>query len=600
MKSRRRLEHGPPTVPTPTVPTPTSPPKQLLHQRIHSRHVSSSALSTAGPGGGSSSTAANKRRLLLVVSLYVATAALVGTTMLLLSQLAALSLAPPPSLPGLVPALPLAAPAAGRTRGGGQRGGVAAVVPDAKGSTTTTTTTKAKASTPTAVKVSALSPLEDLYEATNHGRGLAQWARHRAQSVYPSLFATDLPENERGEVVMGNPSLAHDPRTNGTVLGFRIQVMAVKKRVRMARYLMLCERRRRNMAAAEQEETIRAAKGLEEDEDVAGRWKCQDSGWDAAYVPPECDPRFWGRPEIILPYGPLTRGPEDARLFFDSAGNLGATVMVRGCHPFTTYGNRTALWSVYTVRWNRTNDDEDGTWTMDRSPKVLDLRTSTLGFLGDSYPFATKSWVAIPTQSKGATRAASPPASDVGMLLSVGWTPGMADHVVYKVAQTSETLSAVVPANSNVNHSHADVRTYRASTNLVHWKGAVLLGMGHRQVHTATTKTYYHYWYAFCAEPPYRAVALSDPFLLPDDPHVGTSFALGLAWEGPHVYLAWSENDTRPCLSRYDSSDVGRVLAHSSFARERGTATKLVRDNSMDDLAALCARQVNTGDTAIS
>jgi hypothetical protein len=453
---------------------------------------------------------------------------------------------------------------------------------------------EAEASTPTATKALSLSPLEDLYEATDHGRNLAQWARNHAQSVYPFLFATEVPENERGEVVMGNPSLAHDPTTNRTVMGFRIQVVAIKKRVRMARYLMLCERRRMEVDREVREMTA-AVKGLEEEDGVERRWRCQDSGWDASYVPPECDPRFWGRPEIIVSYGPLTRGPEDARLFFDSAGHLGATVMLRGCHPFTSYGNRTALWSVYTVRWNRTND-EDGAWTMDRSPKVLDLRTSTLGFLGDSYPFATKSWVAIPTRSKGATRAASPPSSDVGMLLSVGWTPGMQDHVVYRVAQSYDTLSAVVPANSNVNHSHADIRTYRASTNFVDWKGAVLLGMGHRQVHTMTTKTYYHYWYAFCAEPPYRAVALSDPFLLPDDPNIGTSFALGLALEGPHLYLAWSENDARPCLSRYASSDVWGALANSSFARKaRGTTTL---GGNLNDLAPLCS--AGPGNVSIS
>jgi hypothetical protein len=450
-------------------------------------------------------------------------------------------------------------------------------VPEAEASTPTVTVTEA----------SLLSPLEGLYEATDHGRGLAQWARNHAQSVYPFLFATEVPDNERGEVVMGNPSLAHDPRTNRTVLGFRIQVMAIKKRVRMARYLMLCERRR--MAKREVTETTASAMGLEEEEDgVEHSWRCQDSGWDASYVPPECEPWFWSRPEITLPYGPLTRGPEDARLFFDSSGNLGATVMLRGCHPHTPYGNRTALWSVYAVRWNRTKD-EDGTWKMDRSPKLLDLRTSDLRFLGGSYPPATKSWVVLPTVSKGAARAAAPPASDVGMLLSVGWTPGMENHVVYRVAQTSETLSAVVPANANVNHSDADIRTYRASTNVVEFRG-VLLGMGHRQVHKMATKTYYHYWYAFCSEPPYRAVALSDPFLLPDDPNVGTSFALGLASEGQHVYLAWSENDTRPCLTRYASSDVLRALAHSSFARKARGSTTLVRDSNAGGLAASCAR----------
>jgi hypothetical protein len=383
---------------------------------------------------------------------------------------------------------------------------------------------------------------------------------------------------------MGNPSLAHDPATNRTVVGFRVQVRASKKRVRMARYLMFCE-----TAATGRERGTgpMATKGY-----LSTSWRCQDSGWDTSYVPPECDPAYWGRPHVILPYGPLTRGPEDARMFFDADGNLGATAMMRGCHPLTPYGNRTALWSVYTARWTRSPSD-GGAWRMDRPPKVLDLRTPAMAHLGDAYPFATKSWVAIPSAKRTtgtATSRAAPPPTDEGLLLSVGWTPGMKDHVVYRVAQTLDTLSAVVPANSRASHAQADVRTYRASTNLVEFRGA-WLGMGHRQVHAGGTKTYYHYWYAFCGEAPYRAIAQSDLFLLPDDPAVGTSFALGLALEGlgpsQNVYLAWSENDTTPYLTRYSSDDVFRALQNSSDARERGHPS---RDGQGDDnFAAPCA-----------
>jgi hypothetical protein len=45
---------------------------------------------------------------------------------------------------------------------------------------------------------------------------------------------------------------------------------------------------------------------------------------------------------------------------------------------------------------------------------------------------------------------------------------------------------------------------------------------------------------------------------------VTISFALGLAVEGDIVYTSWSENDSNPLLSAWESSDVYNALINSS------------------------------------
>jgi hypothetical protein len=445
------------------------------------------------------------------------------------------------------------------------------------------------------------SPLERLYAATTgNGTTLADFVRYHALRTYPSL--PDLPG-----LMMGNPSVAHDPVTNRTVLGFRLEHRALPKMLRMTRFLMLCE-----MAVGGEADRVEGGGRPQDGSSAAApggaaAWRCHDSGIGPGYVPPECDARHWRHPAMRVRYAYLTLGPEDARLFFDARGDLGAAFMMRGCHPGTKYGNGTALWSVYTMRWRHSH----GAWRVFRYPKVLDLRTPSMGYLGDKYPIVTKSWVPIP--GPDGTYAAPDNEHHGGLRFSVGWTRNMAEHVVYKVATSDDTLSAVIPANANsssADYSRLDLASYRASTNVVPFRGA-LLGMGHRQKFSPT-KVYHHYWYAFCPREPYPAVALSDAFSLPGSPGMAVSFALGLALEGPsakweaasnrqqrmrqrqpqqhmqqqNLYVTWSEHDRTPHLTRFSSEEVVEALRNSTFASDRGGSYVLDFDG---DFTALCA-----------
>jgi hypothetical protein len=451
------------------------------------------------------------------------------------------------------------------------------------------------ASTAAAATTKQSSPLEMLYVATDDGTNLKEFVRYHALRTYPSF--PDQPG-----LVLGNPSVAHDPATNRTVLGFRIENRAMPKMLRKTRYLMLCE-----MAGDRQEMEVGGGEVNEEGKvypaSGPASWRCQDSGVDSSYVPPECDARYWRHPAERVRYAHVTLGPEDARLFLDENGDLGATVMMRGCHPHTKYGNSTALWSVYTLRWKYSH----GAWRLYQYPKVLDLRTPTMDYLGNNYPIVTKSWVSIP--GPNGNYAAPSNEQEGGLRFSVGWTRNMEEHVVYKVKESYDTLSAVVPANVNGNvgvadHSRLDLGSYRASTNFVHIRGA-LLGMGHRQ-RTVPHKVYDHYWYAFCPREPYHAVALSDTFALPVSPGVSVSFALGLAVEGPssepessnrrqqqNLYVTWSEHDRTPRLTRFSLEEVLERLRNSTFARSRGSSYL-----DLDDYTALCTRLSDKGHTS--
>jgi hypothetical protein len=352
----------------------------------------------------------------------------------------------------------------------------------------------------------SLSPLEVLYGQTGNGTRLRDWVLRHVQRTYPHF-----PDDDG--LRLGNPSVAHDPSTNRTVLGFRITTESMPRALRHVSYLMLCEPARDPPGAT-------AANARDP------TWRCQDSGMENAYIPPECDTRHWRNPTEHVLWGMMTVGPEDARLLFDEDGSLGATMVMRGCHPYTKWGRTTPLGSMYTMRWRRSHD----TWRVAGYPKVLDLRTHQSHSLGDTYPEVTKSWITVPSLSGGAKAASH--ADPVGRLrFSVGWTRDMRRHVVYQVSEASDTLYAVTPLRKDVEYSSLDMDAYRGSTNVVPFRGA-LLGIGHRKVGPEPS-LYEHYWYAYCPDPPhYSAVALSDGFILPKDRSILASFALGLAGEG--------------------------------------------------------------------
>lgn len=407
------------------------------------------------------------------------------------------------------------------------------------------------------------SPLEVLYEQTDSGMKFRDWVLYHVQRTYPHF-----PDDDG--LLLGTPSVAHDPNTNRTILGFRIGSQSMQLALKSVSYLMLCELKHAP-ATTGATETVRDA--------TNAAWRCQDSGMENSYIPPECDPRYWKNPTEHVLWGLTIIGPEDARLLLDEEGNLGATMVMRGCHPNTKWGPTTALGSVYTMRWRRTHE----TWRVAGYPKLLDLRTRRLEHLGDEYPEVTKSWISVPTRSEG-TKVASH-ADPQGLRFSVGWTRDMKHHVVYQVRETSKTLYAVTPLRKGVEYSSLDLDSYRGSTNVVPFKGA-LLGMGHRHIDSAPT--YEHYWYAYCPHPPYySAVALSEGFFLPQDRNVRTSFALGLAVEGDNLYLFWSEYDKLPRLTLFPSDEVMGALKNSTFARSRGHTYE-----GVDGFTAMCAAAV--------
>jgi hypothetical protein len=409
------------------------------------------------------------------------------------------------------------------------------------------------------------SPLEVLYEQTGNGTGFVDWVMYHVLRVYPHFPDEDAP-------MPGTPSVAHDPNTNRTVLGFRIMSTSLLLALRDVSFLMLCE-------LVQEAAVTSAAAGAASESRATGAatWRCHDSGMENSYIPPECDARHWKSPAEYVMWGAKTVGPEDARLLLDEEGNLGATMVMRGCHPDTKWGNTTPIGSMYTMRWRRTHE----TWRVIGYPKLLDLRKHDSRPLGDAYPEITKSWISIPTRSGGSKVAGLD--DPQGLHFSLGWTPGMKRHVVYQVNETSETLFAVTPLRKGVDYSRLDLGAYRGSTNVVQFKGA-LLGMGHRY----SLPSYVHYWYAYCPHPPYySAVALSDGFLLPKDPSVRTSYALGLAAEGDNLYLLWSEHDKVPRFSLHTSDDVMRSFRNSAFAQSRGHTYE-----GFEGFAAMCADAV--------
>jgi hypothetical protein len=428
------------------------------------------------------------------------------------------------------------------------------------------------------------SPLEVLYRQTHNGTTLKRWVRYHVRRTYPQF--PDVDDNDNGSnnnndhrkelLVLGAPSLAHDPRTHRTVVGFRVGCKAMPLALDRHNYVMLCELVDVNNEDNDDDST----NNLRTTAPDRRTWRCQDSGIENAYVPPQCDRRYWKHPAQKVFWGLTTTGPADPRLLFDfdsASGRqqqLGSTFVMRGCHPGTPYGNRTALYSVYTARWTRTHD----TWRVDGYPTLLDVRAIDGSSLGAAYPPVTKSWITIPTTHDDNHRLAATTSHDDDadatkrlLRFSVGWSQDMKRHVVYQVheADESDTLYAVTPLRVGANYTHLDLRNYRGSTNVVPFRGA-LLGIGHRRILPGTI--YYHYWYAYCPVAPYYpAVALGEGMLLPQRPNVPISFALGLAVEGDHhLYLSWSESDRIPRLTRYTADDVLEAFRSSSFARSRG------------------------------
>jgi hypothetical protein len=390
------------------------------------------------------------------------------------------------------------------------------------------------------------SPLESLYAGTENGTQLMDWLLAHARQMYPEF-------QDGQDIYLGTPSLvAGNPTTTskGTTV-MSVLVYSSSPKFRYLIFLMLCDVRSPLAATT-----------------------CQDSGFEHFYVPPECDRRFWLNPQKEATYAGITLvGPADPRLFLDEDGNLGATTVMRGCHPETRFGNHTPIHSVYVLSWkkkkNRQSGDGEGIWRAAGLPKLLDLRGTNNSFLGDSYPSITKSWISIP----GPLGHPSPKNAS-NFRFSLGWTGGMRENVVYKVAEATLTLYGVVPAQESVPHSRAALGQYRASTNLVPFRGA-LLGMGHRRAFVDKRVLYLHYWYAMCPDEPHQAVACSDAFRLNPDPASRINFSLGLAADervGGSLYLAWSEADSVPLLTRYTPDDILRTFHNSSFARSRGGA----------------------------
>ncbi|KAL3810456.1 hypothetical protein ACHAXA_010386 [Cyclostephanos tholiformis] len=149
----------------------------------------------------------------------------------------------------------------------------------------------------------------------------------------------------------------------------------------------------------------------------------------------------------------------------------------------------------------------------------------------------------------------------------LGFTSNMTSSVIYEVFDYADSLSYVRPAEYSKDAKEADLVHFRGSTNLVPFH-TFLLGVGHRRL----KKKYFLYWYAICPCPPYIPIAQSNYFNFRDAEYysrhnmsdVRTSFALGLAVEGDIVYVSWSENDSNPLLSAWDSSRVDNALVNSS------------------------------------
>jgi hypothetical protein len=453
------------------------------------------------------------------------------------------------------------------------------------------------------------SPLEVLYRQTHNGTTLKRWVRYHVRRTYPQFpdVGSDVDDdndsgsgsnkNHRKELlVLGAPSLAHDFQTNRTVVGFRVGCKAMPLALHRQNYVMLCEL---VSGSSDNDDNDDDSTNNSRTTRAGDRrtWRCQDSGIENAYVPPQCDRRYWKHPAQKVFWGLTTTGVADPRLLFDfdtgqQQQQLRSTFVMRGCHPDTPYGNSTALYSVYTARWRRTH----GTWRVDGYPTLLDVRAIDGSSLGAAYPPVTKSWITIPTTHDDTNhRLAATTSHDDDtqqsnhrLRFSVGWSQDMKRHVVYQVheADGTGTRYAVTPLRQGANYTHLDLRNYRGSTNVVPFRGA-LLGIGHRRILPGTI--YYHYWYAYCPMAPYYpAVALGEGMLLPQRPNVPISFALGLAVEGDHhLYFAWSENDRIPRLTRYTADDVLTAFRNSSFARSRGHSYE-----NLANFTSLCADAV--------
>jgi hypothetical protein len=414
-----------------------------------------------------------------------------------------------------------------------------------------------------------MTPLESLYEGTSNGTHLNEWLRSHVRTIYPQFSSDD-------EVQLGSPSLVRDKTSTVLSVMLRPNSADLKNLI----FLMLCD--------------VRAP---------LGEARCQDSGFQHSTVPPECDRRYWLDPQLSVMYSSLTLvGPADPRLYLDEDGNLGATAVMRGCHPRSRFGNHTPIHSVYLLSWTKETDTQDGNdndhddanstgriWRLAGQPKLLDLRSADNSYLGDDYPPITKSWISLP----GPLGHPSP-SNAQSHRFSVGFTRGMWENVVYKVVDAGETLYSVVPTNEKVPHSRASLRKYRASTNLVRFRGG-LLGMGHRRYDTKVPYYYLHYWYVVCPHAPHRAVACSDEFRLrPDDPSSHVNFALGLAADdratgggdgsNAPLYLAWSEADRVPYLRRYAPGAILAALRSTTLARSAGIHV----GRNASDFADLC------------
>ena len=297
--------------------------------------------------------------------------------------------------------------------------------------------------------------LSELYRSTNNDGVLIPFVRRQLSRTNPAL--SKLPH-----VKFGTPSLARDETTGRVVIAFRIETPTIvdakgesMSGLMNANFLLLCE-------------LIWPIESVE----------CQDSGLFPWTIPPQCSSANWFNPSTKTQWGFLTTGPEDARLFFDSEGALHATFGGRGCHKNTPYNDTNPVYSLYEVKWD---ESDDGVWTPNGMPHLLDLRTKDGRYLGNDYPPVMKSWVSIPSVHDAREKKTNH--------LLLGFTSSMTSSVVYEVYDTPDSVYLVKPTENSMDLKHADIGSFRGSTNLVLFRG-FLLGIGHPEKRSK----YFLYW----------------------------------------------------------------------------------------------------------
>ena len=351
-----------------------------------------------------------------------------------------------------------------------------------------------------------------------------------AKRVYPGMV---FDRDEGGAAFLSTPSLVRHPETKKVVLGVRIIVEGARP-MHSQNFLMLC--------------TL-AYPILES--------KCQDSGIHPRNVPLSCTDQHFLFP--LRPSPSISIGPEDARLFINRQGNLGATFTMRGCHPGTEYNESSPSYGMATASWTRFEGiGESPTWRLQGNPKILDVRQPDGSIDANNYQAITKNWISLPPQP-------GPEEVKGNFTLCTGWTTNMAQNVVYKVSDIDHErdLYHVTPEQEttifSVDHKH-----YRGSTNFVNYQG-FLLSIWH-YVDQVYGGYYLHFWHLMCPNPPYRTVATSGTFTLHRkmNRNERTSFALGLVVENSFAYISWSANDREIYLSRYSLNDIWTRLANEA------------------------------------